>query len=92
MYKRQLLGLSFSIFRDERIRITYRYGTETVPGDVKLAVMQKCATKVLETSFAMNNIEFGGDKGMHMSQVVEKWNQDYDECVLRRADWTRVEY
>lgn len=87
-----LLGETFSIFREDRIRVTYRYGTVTVPAGIKLAILQKCAAKLIETSLAMNNIEFGQDRGLRTAELLQKWDADYDEAVARWQDFVRVEY
>ena len=87
-----ILGQTFSIFRDDRIRVTYRYGTEEVPAGIKLAILQKCASKLIETSLAMNNVEFGQDRGLRTTELLDKWDRDYDDAVNRWQDYVRVEY
>lgn len=86
-----LLGMTFSIFRDDRIRVTYRYGTLEVNAGIKFAILQRCAVKVMETSIAMSNVEFGQDRGLRTSELLEKWDRDYEDAITRWQDWVRIE-
>ena len=87
-----VVGWYYTIYRDQRLRVTYRYGTLDIPPDIKLAVLQKCGVKLLETSFGMSNIEYGGDRGVQMTTVIEKWNEEFDDCIQRWQDFQRVDW
>jgi len=85
-------GQVFSLFREDRLRITYRYGTVAVPAGIKLVVLQKCASKLIETSLAMSNIQFGQDRGLRIAELLDKWDKEYEEKVIQWADVVRIEY
>lgn len=95
-----LRGFVFSIFRDNRIRITYRYGgeqgdksaTPVVPTDIRDCCRKLVSIKLLESSFAMNNIQFGSDRGLRTSEVVDRWRTDCDKIIERRSEWIHVEF
>ena len=78
--------------REDRYRITYRYGTTTVPADIKLAILKKSAATILEGSIAMSNIQFGSDRGLRVSELITKWSEDYKGTIIKYADWVRIEY
>ena len=87
-----LLGQHFSIFREDRLRVTYRYGTLTVPKGIKNVILKKCVVTLLEKSFAMSNIQFNSDRGLRTKELVDKWNEEYDDYIFRWQDIVNVEY
>jgi len=95
-----LKGFVFSIFRDNRMRITYRYGgeqgdqslTPTVPRDIEECCLKLTAVRLLESSFAMNNIQFGQDRGMRTAEVVDRWRKDIDDIIQRHAEIIHIEF
>ncbi len=95
-----LRGFVFSIFRENRLRVTYRYGgeqgdtsdTPTVPADIRDCARKLTAIKILESSFAMSNIEFGADRGMRTAEVVDRWRKDVDDIIYRHAEIVHIEF
>ena len=87
MYIRVLFWLGML---ENRIRVSYRYGTPEMPGGMRYAAIKKCAVELIRGSLSMDNIQFS-DSG-RIDKSVESWEQDYDEMVLRWQHWMRVEY
>ena len=85
-------ALVLALFREDRIRVKYRYGTLAVSKAIKFVLIKRCAAKLLESSFAQNTIQFGVDRGVVMSETLAKWEDEYDRMVFRWQDITRVEY
>ena len=92
--KLYMRSLVYSLFREDRVRITYRYGTPKaeVPAGVKFAILGRCASKLVESSFAMTTIQSGQDRGIGISEAVRLWKEEYDLAVGRWADVQVVQY
>ena len=87
-----LRGYVFSIFRENRIRITYRYGETVIPNDIKEACIIGTLMRLLESDIAMSNIEYGPDRGIRLERVIERWQDRYDKIIERHGEWIHVEY
>jgi hypothetical protein len=85
-----LRGFLFTILRNNRIRVTYRYGGEdyagdtTVPLDIADAVIKMTAIEVMNTSFRMDEIPSGGS--VSPSESKRYWQEDIDLCVSNRRE------
>lgn len=85
-----LRGFLFTILRNNRIRVTYRYGGEdyagdtTVPLDIADAVIKMTAIEVMNTSFRMDEIPSGGS--VSPSESKRFWQEDIDLCVSNRRE------
>ena len=80
-----LRGFLFSILRDYRIRVTYRYGDATVPEDVKDACIKLVAKDIVTTSFRMDSLPIGGDT-MSWKDMIEYWLADVEQCIENRKE------
>ena len=80
-----LRGFIFSILRKHRVRITYRYGDTTVPGDIKDAIIKMTAIELINTSFRMDKLPMGGD-GINVQTSMSKWQEDIDRTVNDRQE------
>jgi len=80
-----LRGFIFSIMRKNRIRVTYRYGDETVPLDVADACVKLVSINLLTTSLRMDRIP-GGGSAMTWNDIIAQWKEDIEECVINRRE------
>jgi len=78
-------GLLFTILRDNRIRVTYRYGSATVPNDIKDAVTKRTALDLINGSFRMDIIPMGAD-GAKIMDTSSRWREDVDKIVRNREE------
>ena len=85
-----LRGYLFTILRNNRIRVTYRYGGEdyagdtVIPLDITDAVIKMTAIEVMNTSFRMDEIPSGGS--VSPSESKRYWQEDIDLCVSNRRE------
>jgi len=82
----------YSLGRENRVRITYRYGDSSVPKWVKEVVIKLVAIKLIERSFAMSYVKFGEDRGLRTSEVVQQWNDSIDRAISDHQEFVVVEY
>ena len=80
-----LRGFIFSILRKNRIRVTYRYGDETVPLDVADACIKLVSINLLTTSLRMDRLPVGGS-AMTWNDIIAQWKEDIEDCVLNRRE------
>ena len=85
-----LRGFIFSILRNNRIRVTYRYGGENfagdtdVPLDIADAVIKMTSIELLNTSFRMDELPTGGMT--NVSESKRKWEEDIEKCIDNRRE------
>ena len=85
-----LRGYLFTILRNNRIRVTYRYGGEdfagdtVIPLDIADAVIKMTSIEVMNTSFRMDEIPSGGS--VSPSESKRYWQEDIDLCVSNRRE------
>lgn len=79
-------GFIFTVMRKNRIRITYRYGDTTVPGDIEEACIKLTAIELLTTSFRADNLPVGGSGGWSWSDSIAKWEEAIDEIIHQRQE------
>ena len=77
-------GLIFSILRDNRLRITYRYGSTSVPNDVKDAIIKMTCIDLIKGSLKMDVVPFGG--ALKPMELIKGWQDDIDEIVRNREE------
>jgi len=80
-----LRGALFTILRDNRVRVTYRYGSTTVPNDIKDATTKRVAVDLITGSFRMDIIPMGAD-GTKVIDAASKWRDDVDKIVRNREE------
>lgn len=78
-------GTLFTILRDNRLRITYRYGSSTVPNDIRDAVIKMTAIDLINGSFRMDVIPMGAD-GAKILDTSQRWRDDIDRIVRNREE------
>ena len=80
-----LRGYIFTIIRKNRIRVTYRYGDETVPLDVADACIKLTAIDILNSSFRMDVLPVGSN-GANMESSKSEWRADVENCIANRQE------
>lgn len=81
-----LRGYLFTILRDYRVKISYRFGETSVPGDIKDICIKMVAIDLLTTSWKMDKLGVGTEFGLEYEKVVDLWRQD-----IERTIWDRTE-
>ena len=80
-----LRGTLFTILRDNRVRVTYRYGSTDVPNDIKDATTKATALDLINGSFRMDIIPMGAD-GAKIMDTSARWRDDVDKIVRNREE------
>jgi len=79
-----LRGFIFSILRANRVKITYRYGSATVPDDIKDACLKLTCIDLIRSSIKMDDLEFGG--AIKKEQAMGDWKEEIDNIIHDRAE------
>jgi|TARA_R110002020_G_scaffold3846_1_gene16945 hypothetical protein len=80
-----LRGYLFSIMRKNRVRVTYRYGDESVPDDVEDACVKLTCIELLNSSLRMDTLPMGGN-AISPQQSMNAWKADVEEIIGERAE------
>jgi hypothetical protein len=86
-----LRGFIFSILRQNRIRVTYRYGGEgfagdtTIPGDIEDCVIKMVSLEFVNTSFRMDKLPMGS-AGVDYASSKRQWVEDIEKCIENRRE------
>lgn len=80
------LGYLFTVLRDKRIRVTFRYGEDTVPNDIADACLKMTCIDLLTTSFHMDNIPMGTDGALEWDKIINLWREDIDRILRNREE------
>ena len=80
-----LRGYLFSIMRDYRVRVTYRYGDSTVPDDIQDACVKLTAVDLMNTSFRMDTLPMGGS-GISPDKSMAQWKDDVEDIIQQRKE------
>jgi len=86
-----LRGFIFSILRQNRVRVTYRYGGEqfagdtTIPGDIADCVIKMVALEFVNTSFRMDKLPMGS-AGVDYASSKRQWQEDIEKCIENRRE------
>lgn len=81
-----LMGYLFTVLRDKRVRVTYRYGETTVPNDIKDACIKMTAIDLLTTSFRMDNLPVGTEGALEWDKIIQIWREDIDRIMRNREE------
>lgn len=79
-------GYLFTVLRDKRIRVTFRYGEATVPNDIQDACIKMTCIDLLTTSFRMDNIPMGTDGALEWDKIINLWREDIDRIMRNREE------
>lgn len=79
-------GHIFTIIRKNRVRLTYRYGSTTVPRDITDACAKMAALDLITGSFRMDVIPMGAD-GAKVIDTTHKWKEDIDRVIRNREEF-----
>ena len=79
-------GYIFTVMRKNRIRITYRYGDTTVPGDVTDICIKMTAIELLATSFRADMLPVGGSGGWDWKDSIHLWQEDINRVIMQRQE------
>jgi len=86
-----LRGFIFSILRQNRVRVTYRYGGESfagdtvIPGDIEDCVIKMVALEFVNTSFRMDKLPMGS-AGVDYGSSKQQWQNDIEKCIENRRE------
>ena len=86
-----LRGFIFSILRQNRVRVTYRYGGENfagdteIPGDIADCVIKMVALEFVNTSFRMDKLPMGS-AGVDYASSKRQWTEDIEKCIENRRE------
>ena len=86
-----LRGFIFSILRQNRVRVTYRYGGENfagdteIPGDIADCVIKMVALEFVNTSFRMDKLPMGS-AGVDYASSKRQWTEDIETCIENRRE------
>jgi len=80
-----LRGYLFSILRDRRIRVSYRFGDTTVPGDIEEACIKLTAIDIVGASFRMDTLPMGSH-GISPTDAMARWKEDVDRIIRNREE------
>ena len=78
-------GYIFTILRKNRVRVTYRYGSATVPLDVADACIKLVAIDILNSSFRMDVLPVGAN-GIDVASSKAEWRADIENCIENRQE------
>ena len=79
-----LRGFIFSILRQNRVRVTYRFGDTTVPEDIEDATVKLTCIDLIRSSIKMDDLEFGG--AIKKEEAMSMWKEEVDNIVHDRAE------
>jgi hypothetical protein len=71
--------------RKNRVRVTYRYGDESVPDDVEDACVKLTCIELLNSSLRMDTLPMGGN-AISPQQSMNTWKADVEEIIGERAE------
>jgi hypothetical protein len=79
-----LRGFIFSILRNNRVKVTYRYGSAAVPDDIEDACLKLTCIDLIRSSIKMDDLEFGG--AIKKEQAMSEWKDEVDNIIHDRAE------
>lgn len=79
-----LRGFIFSILRQNRVRVTYRYGDSSVPLDIQDATVKLTCIDLIRSSIKMDDLEFGG--AIKKEEAMAKWQEEADKIIRDREE------
>lgn len=85
-----LMGYTWSIGRENRVRITYRYGDTSIPDWVKKAIKRMVALELIETSLSLSKIQT--QEGVNINQLMERWEKDIERIVANNQEVKVIEF
>lgn len=92
-----LRGYLFTILRQARFRITYRYGgdndkriseDETIPRDIQKCCRLMTSIDILSTDFQMSQIAYGGEGNIDKGKIMDRWQKEIDDILWSRSEVT----
>lgn len=72
-------------FRETGIRLSYKHGDATVPGDIEKATTMLTAIDLLNSSDFSHLVPTGGDK-VKLLEKVEQWEDKVDRILARHEE------
>jgi len=79
-----LRGLIFTILRTDRLRITYRYGSDTVPDDINDACIKMVCVDLVRSSLKMDDLAFGG--AIDKERAMMDWTDEANKIIRDREE------
>lgn len=79
-----LRGLIFTILRTDRLRITYRFGSATVPGDINDACIKMVCVDLVRSSLKMDDLAFGG--AIDKERAMADWTEEANKLIRDREE------
>lgn len=81
-------GYLWSWIREDRLKITYRHRSP-LTWDVQEACLKLASIKIIERSFRMKTLAFGGN--IDPNTIVNQWREDVEMFIAESEEWTVVE-
>lgn len=94
-----LRGYLFTILKQARFRVTYRYGgdnetriseTESIPRDIQKACKLMTCLDILSTDFQMSQIAYGGEGNIDKQKVMDRWQKEIDNIIWSHSEITSI--
>jgi hypothetical protein len=79
MYRR------FSTWSEPGVRVTYRFGHENVPRDIRKACAKYVAADLASSDLYNMNVP-GTDGAMSVERMAEQWREDAERTIERRKE------
>lgn len=83
-------GYFYSILRQNRFRLTYRYGGdkegESIPRDIRKCAVLMTAIDIISTDFKMSQIAYGGEGNIAKGTIVQKWQDEIDGIIWDHSE------
>lgn len=81
-----LRGYLFTILRDYRVKMQYRFGETTVPGDIADACIKMTAIDLLTSSLRMDKLGVGAEYGLEYEKIIQVWRDDIERTIWDRSE------
>ena len=77
----------FPYFITKAVRLTYRYGESSVPGDIQEATTKMAAMKVIQMDDQTSNLNETGDPTrLSYDQRISQWNKDIKRILQNNTE------
>lgn len=81
-----LRGYLFTILRDYRVKIQYRFGETVVPGDIADCAIKMTCIDLLTSSLRMDKLGVGTEYGLEYEKVIQTWRDDIERTIWDRSE------
>lgn len=82
-------GYSYSWIIHRKFRFTYRYGSSTVPSDIKLACIKMVCKELLNSKMFTETLPVGNDNDSFVG-IVNKWDDDVNSVLAGYSEMKAI--